>query len=597
MRLVQQPLNSFSIFERFADENPKIWTEDLSEFAQQAVDYLIAGDKDSRLLAFSCMEKLVLLTLCKRHGASFIEELKSKDTESVEEFKAAFGKVKDRCEARAAETILLRREQQSSAEADGRLRHVATSNQDSTQRHAHNAPTLSQTSADRPARQAETLDSQFRRERPRREHADSSSEQYRETLVDSRHERHAIEPHTTSTGVPRIPDPDSIPDRQPRGSSGRLIEDARDRHHRPLQPQRPRDSGESVNRTTHDTELEDIQEDDYPPRSRHLPDTTAPRDGTSTSTRDASASTPRTTASTRRTSISTRDASKRPLGAPASAQEASGIAVADRRGPMNENVPLAIRSNRHQNSSNAVPESKTSKADTASQVLNDPKRHKQQAPSGGSHARQPAPGGGQDPSFRGFPQRPPGPPTFRATRTPTLDPAFQAIAARDWDNYFRRGRVFAALRYSEDTRADEHSLWTTVDRFGHRIHTHVNRMVIVGRGRGHCWAIPINTYQKQGLQKPGLSHTNIQAHAIIHMDNRTPMWLLGEPHSSKRPIKVHPEDPSKELHEASRLNFEKVHTVELNVRILKIGTVASESLPFLKDYFEQEMHRVARTPS
>jgi hypothetical protein len=54
---------------------------------------------------------------------------------------------------------------------------------------------------------------------------------------------------------------------------------------------------------------------------------------------------------------------------------------------------------------------------------------------------------------------------------------------------------------------------------------------------------------------------------------------------SKDPIRVEPSDAA-ELHRASRINFGKTYTVEHNVKVQKIGKVAKEHLPFLKNYWK-----------
>ena len=196
--------------------------------------------------------------------------------------------------------------------------------------------------------------------------------------------------------------------------------------------------------------------------------------------------------------------------------------------------------------------------------------------------------------------------TLRDSSALSSDQAFQAIPIHHWENYFRHGRVFAILTYMEDPRdtretreqtSDQSSVRVTRDRWGNSIYSTVRRMVVVGQGKGFCWTVPISTYGSRGLSKPGLNATNIQAHAIIHMDDKRAQRLPNEPQSSKRPIAVHAEDSNQVLHPASRVNFERVHTVEMNVRILKVGTVTDSSLPFLKDYFRQEMQRVSSSNS
>ena len=238
--------------------------------------------------------------------------------------------------------------------------------------------------------------------------------------------------------------------------------------------------------------------------------------------------------------------------------------------------------------------------DTATQSSTAIRRHdggqsNQSGRGRGSGATGPVQGPSSFPS-----RRPDQPASFRAGGAPT-DPAFQNIRPNRWDDYFTRGRVFAILQHLPNTRdatpvrdtaSERHSVRVATDQYGDRIYTSIRRMIVVGRSRGFCWAIPISTYGGRGLNKPGLSPVNIQAHAIVHMSDTQPRWLVGEPRSSKRPIAVDPEN-NQQLHPASRLNFEKIHTVEMNMPVQRIGTVTDRSLPFLTDYFTQEMNRVA----
>jgi hypothetical protein len=53
----------------------------------------------------------------------------------------------------------------------------------------------------------------------------------------------------------------------------------------------------------------------------------------------------------------------------------------------------------------------------------------------------------------------------------------------------------------------------------------------------------------------------------------------------KNPIAVVPAGPDQKLHPKSRINFDKVHTVEHNVKVMDVGQVAAESLHNLSLYY------------
>ena len=53
----------------------------------------------------------------------------------------------------------------------------------------------------------------------------------------------------------------------------------------------------------------------------------------------------------------------------------------------------------------------------------------------------------------------------------------------------------------------------------------------------------------------------------------------------KSPIAVNPARPDQKLHPKSRINFDKMYSVEYNVKVMDVGKVADESLPNLSLYF------------
>ena len=157
----------------------------------------------------------------------------------------------------------------------------------------------------------------------------------------------------------------------------------------------------------------------------------------------------------------------------------------------------------------------------------------------------------------------------------------QPVTPPQWDRYFTHGTVFGTYLHTQDTASSVRT--EILSRF--------YRLVVVGRGNGYCWAICINTYGGQGLAKPGLKDPNIRAHAIAYTRGHEYGWLHGEPRSPKREIEVVPINNSRiaVLHPASRLNFEKVLTVELNQPIVKIGKVSEASMRYFKSYWLNEL--------
>ena len=54
----------------------------------------------------------------------------------------------------------------------------------------------------------------------------------------------------------------------------------------------------------------------------------------------------------------------------------------------------------------------------------------------------------------------------------------------------------------------------------------------------------------------------------------------------KEPIAVKPADLDQKLHPKSRINFDKVHSVEHNVKVMHVGKVADKSLHNLSLYYQ-----------
>lgn len=164
-------------------------------------------------------------------------------------------------------------------------------------------------------------------------------------------------------------------------------------------------------------------------------------------------------------------------------------------------------------------------------------------------------------------------------------------------SFFRVGRVFMIFEHKElsDPRMDDGSgLVTRNERLGIDIISHKTRFVVVRVGPAYCWAVPITTYNNRGLHKPGLRPEEIRSHAIIYTGTQPSTIIVGgrkEPHTTKEAIKVEPVDDSEDsqLHRASRVNFAKPTTIEHNVNAVHIGWVHRESMPYLEEYWEEQV--------
>jgi hypothetical protein len=167
---------------------------------------------------------------------------------------------------------------------------------------------------------------------------------------------------------------------------------------------------------------------------------------------------------------------------------------------------------------------------------------------------------------------------------------------KDASKFFGVGRVFAMLWHEgkQDPKGrflsdDESSEPLRQGRYGERVFARIVRMVVVRQRHGYCWCIPINTYNSQGLLKKGLTREDCEAHAIIYMSGTAPFATDEETRlMTKKPIKVAATFLDQKLNKMSRLNFGKPYSVEWNVKVMDIGKVAEDSIPYLETYWRNE---------
>lgn len=102
---------------------------------------------------------------------------------------------------------------------------------------------------------------------------------------------------------------------------------------------------------------------------------------------------------------------------------------------------------------------------------------------------------------------------------------------------------------------------------------------------------PINTYNGQGVTKPGLSEADRQAHSIVYMTDTRPSCLPAEEKDLliSKAIAVEKAFHDQRLDPMSRLNFKKIYTVEHNVKVMNVGKVTKDSLPVLIGYWRKSL--------
>lgn len=165
-----------------------------------------------------------------------------------------------------------------------------------------------------------------------------------------------------------------------------------------------------------------------------------------------------------------------------------------------------------------------------------------------------------------------------------LDPRYR----RRPSTWFRVGRIFAIVwaepaggsEMSSGRRPSLQTTDTTPGRYGEYVYSRIRHFVVLRKGDTYCNALPIVTYNGQGVSKKGV---NKAEHAIIYSGKSVPDPLpqerpdRGESGMLEEAIRYQPDEPSEKLHVASRINFGKVYTIEHNVKVRAIGFVHSIS--------------------
>lgn len=168
-----------------------------------------------------------------------------------------------------------------------------------------------------------------------------------------------------------------------------------------------------------------------------------------------------------------------------------------------------------------------------------------------------------------------------------LEPGFRTKPSK----WFSLGRVFIMLWHENDTgdgRLLKDPGAVSPGPYGEKIHTKVRRFAVVRARHGFSWAVPVNTYKSQGVARPGFNADDWEAHAIIHMEDSNPASLPGEPPMSKTPIAVTKTSEDQKLHPASRIRFDKVFSIEHNVKVKNVGKITEKSLPWFRYYWQME---------
>jgi hypothetical protein len=170
----------------------------------------------------------------------------------------------------------------------------------------------------------------------------------------------------------------------------------------------------------------------------------------------------------------------------------------------------------------------------------------------------------------------------------------------DGEKFFKVGKVFAMLWHESvgypkggHLSNKEQFKAYRAGKYGEGVYSHIVRMVVVKERHGYCWCIPIHTYGGRGVMKPGFNQQDQRAHAIIYMDNTRPASTSEEEMRlmTKQPIAVHAASSDQRLRIMSRLNFGAPYSVQMNVKVMDVGTIAQASMPAFESYWRNELER------
>jgi hypothetical protein len=157
--------------------------------------------------------------------------------------------------------------------------------------------------------------------------------------------------------------------------------------------------------------------------------------------------------------------------------------------------------------------------------------------------------------------------------------------------FFKVGRVFLVL-WAEPAGKDgkvDSVIGASQSHLGQQVISKIRRFVVVREGAQSCHALPISTYNGQGVSKPRVVKSD---HAIIHTGptapSASPRESPGRGEAPMRPIaiRVDLDSASEKLDPMSRINFGGIHMVQHNVKTKSLGFVNRNSLGYLQLQFD-----------
>ena len=168
---------------------------------------------------------------------------------------------------------------------------------------------------------------------------------------------------------------------------------------------------------------------------------------------------------------------------------------------------------------------------------------------------------------------------------------FESYRKRDSPRkFFTLGKVFLVLWVEPmgESVVTNYVPGESLGVYGERVFSKVRRFIVIREGSSYCSCLPIMTYGKRGVGKPGVVKSE---HSIVHTSKVPPDPLPEEAprrdEAGMRPqaVRVDADDPKQKLDEVSRLDYGKIHTIQHNIKVKSFGKVNPKSMNALLHQF------------
>ncbi|CAJ2507942.1 Uu.00g091280.m01.CDS01 [Anthostomella pinea] len=180
--------------------------------------------------------------------------------------------------------------------------------------------------------------------------------------------------------------------------------------------------------------------------------------------------------------------------------------------------------------------------------------------------------------------------------TPGTEELLDSRFRVEYSGRFQPGEVFKILWAEplgqvgmDDPISDTKELKTQTGRF----YVGFRRFIIVTTDESHhSTCVPILTYDRRGCGKRGVKANK---HGIIYAAGSKPRLLRDEPSLGFSPVALSIYAEGEKLAKESRVNYSKLITIEHNVKVFFIGSIAQDHFENVRyavnDCWDKKMHR------